>query len=365
MSDDKVIKLDDGSVIKFLDKSVEHYIDKTVVVIGPSGSGKSVMLKEIMYLLKDYVPNVIIISPTNFSNGTYSGVVPARCIKSDLTKRDIEAIYERQEAITRLYELANDQKIMASLFEKCGDTHAKSLEQKMINETQRMIDSVERSNLGAMEKISKQERYKKMCDTFTVKLRRDIIRNNMPILQAMDLTLEERTAIENLDINPKLMLICDDTSEQFKQWTKYFKGADDKNAFSRIFTMGRWIHITLIMAVHDETFVDARLRKNIRVMKYTTGQALLDAMKRGGYTAADKKRAELIVKKVFDSDTENPTHIKVCYVRFESDPFRCDLAKCYSRFRMGSDHLWELCERLQQETKGEEKNRLVRKWRQG
>jgi len=67
-------------------------IGKSSILYGESGSGKSVIIKSILYNLKDKVPACIIISPTEKFNKTYDGILPPTFINSNekITSSQIE-----------------------------------------------------------------------------------------------------------------------------------------------------------------------------------------------------------------------------------------------------------------------------------
>ena len=46
--------------LKFLEKTPDHYLNKSAILFGASDSGKSTILIEILYLLKDHVPNIFV-----------------------------------------------------------------------------------------------------------------------------------------------------------------------------------------------------------------------------------------------------------------------------------------------------------------
>ena len=50
------------------------------VFIANSGSGKTQLMLDCLYRLKDIIPTCIVISPTESQNLTYSGIVPSECI---------------------------------------------------------------------------------------------------------------------------------------------------------------------------------------------------------------------------------------------------------------------------------------------
>ena len=114
-NDNKAIFTNKGEPIKWFDKSAKSFLDKTTLVFGGSGSGKTTIIEEILYLCKDSIPNYIVVAPKT-SDTAYRGKLPGRCIKEDLTKSKLQKIWQRQYYFTQLYNTANDVNILESLF---------------------------------------------------------------------------------------------------------------------------------------------------------------------------------------------------------------------------------------------------------
>lgn len=61
----------------------------TSLFIGQSLSGKSFLMKDILFHLKEYIPNIIVISPTERQNKGFSDIVPNECIIKDVTREKL------------------------------------------------------------------------------------------------------------------------------------------------------------------------------------------------------------------------------------------------------------------------------------
>jgi hypothetical protein len=133
------------------------------------------------------------------------------------------------------------------------------------------------------------------------------------------------------------LLVCDDTSEQFKRWTRFFKTAEG-NPFTSIFTQGRWIFLTLIIAIHDDTFLDPPLRSNVRVVFYMHQRVVSASFKKNNATNDERALAEKIAQAVFS----HGEFTKLCYIRGESQPYFHHTPLLGPREKIGSDYLWKL-----------------------
>ena len=67
--------------------------------LGQSGQGKSFLIVDTLFKLKDDIPNIIVICPTESQNNTYKGIVPPECIIEDVNStsliRKLTSIYNR------------------------------------------------------------------------------------------------------------------------------------------------------------------------------------------------------------------------------------------------------------------------------
>ena len=68
------------------------HLHKTTLVFGSSGSGKTTIMEEILYLLKNHIPNYLVICSITTSQ-PYLKKLPAMCVKEDFTKELLQAIW--------------------------------------------------------------------------------------------------------------------------------------------------------------------------------------------------------------------------------------------------------------------------------
>ena len=105
MDDTQPIPLGYGMNVPFLELDKSHFLNQTTVLYGPSKTGKTVMIRHILHLLKGHCDQAIVISPTEVSNRSYSGIIPAQLIHTDMstigstgkTKGVLGIMWDRQE----------------------------------------------------------------------------------------------------------------------------------------------------------------------------------------------------------------------------------------------------------------------------
>ncbi len=59
---------------------ITNIMSRMSLFIGGSSSGKSCIMTDSLYKLKELIPNVLVISPTESQNQTYCKFIPAECI---------------------------------------------------------------------------------------------------------------------------------------------------------------------------------------------------------------------------------------------------------------------------------------------
>ena len=148
MSDDRAIHLPDKSKLHWLKKSYKNFLGRTTLLYGRTKSGKSVLIEEIMYLCKDFIPTVFVISPTNAANGTYTGKVPGKCIKKELSPEFIESLLTRQKNVSEMCNIAKELPVLKSLFDLVADERSLVLERKSSERADNSVIFIDESSMS-------------------------------------------------------------------------------------------------------------------------------------------------------------------------------------------------------------------------
>jgi hypothetical protein len=348
VDDSKTIKTPHGE-IKWLPKQKEIYLDKTTLIFGGSGSGKTKIIEEILFLIKDDVPNFIAVADGN-SKGVYTSKLPERCIKDNLTKAQLIGIWDRQSSITRCCNIANDIKWLESLYRKVADRETENKIKMYDLSYQSISYKIETSSI--LNFAQKKDQLAQLIETNT-KFKRDFykscIRKKADFLKGHQLLDQEKIVLEYFDMNPKLTIILDDVSDKFQKWMGYFK-RNETNPFDSIFFQGRHNNITLIFAAHDDKIVDTEFRKNARNVIFTASQTLISSMGRkgNGFSKQEIKKVEAITPIIFGTEdgSGEKKYQKFCYVREDPFPFRYTIANIYPDFLLGSEYLRRLIDNM-------------------
>lgn len=348
-NENKTIHTASGDPIDFLEKTYENYLDKTTFIFGGTGSGKSTVISEILYLCKDYIPNYYVLAPEN-SRGGYVKNIHPKCVKSDISKMKLQKIWQRQEHVTQIYKIANDPVILKTLFCKINDNEALHEITQITHIAKNKIQEIEHSTLSYDQRQGQINNIIEIRDRKVLAIYKKTIRQNRQYLLTLDLELDEKTAVTYLDINPRLMLIIDDCSELMKKWYSYF-GKNEVNVFESILYRGRHNFITLIFACHDDKLIATELRKNARVVVYTSSQSLISSINKqgNGFSKLEKKRFEEVAEVLFRDEklkNEFKTHKKFCFLREDANPYKYTIAIKNDNYKLGCDYLLELADKM-------------------
>lgn len=350
MSEDRTIYTDNGDPIPYFYGNLDDYLDKTVLIFGASGQGKSTFIDSILYMIKDYIPNYLIVAPDT-SAKPYRKKVPARCIKENLTKDTLIKIWERQTNITQVYNIANDIDILASLFNKSPSKHGLIQVKAICYSASKAIQAINNNtDMNFAQKKSQTSHIEELQAKKIKMLYKTSIRDMRSKLERLDLTDKESICLKYLDINPRLMIIIDDCSTKFELWMKMFpKKEGNTNPIEKIFYRGRHNFISLIFAAHDDKVVSTSLRKNARVTVYCGSKAVMASLNKtgGGFTPQDKKLAQRMSAVLFRKEANGAdSHKKLCYLSTGSSSWQYHIADLYPEFSLGCDPLRKLTKKM-------------------
>jgi energy-coupling factor transporter ATP-binding protein EcfA2 len=319
-----------------LDINYKLFLDKSIVLYGESGSGKSVLVKDIMFTLSNHIDQVLVVSPTDRQNNTYgSGIVPGPCIHYEISAELLDNIWNRQKALATVYSRSNKPEFLKSLFYRIpnlGNIHAfiKAIYEKLATGIREMPDTIDRDG-----KIAEM---KEECEKLVISIYKKYILENNTLLGNMRLSPEEMYALKFHNINPRLLLIFDDCTEMFSTYGKH-------PVVKMLFTQGRWAYITVIIACHsDKTFLPEQ-KKNTFVTIFTQTQAAAAYIERPttSLDPEDKKMAHAARRQAFDPMHKNQ---KLVFVRGLGQYFKYT-ASLRGNFRFGSKYIWDYCKEIE------------------
>lgn len=353
-----------GAKIPPLQMTPAMFVDRSLVVYGPSKTGKTKITKCIMKAVSSRIEQILIVSPTEPTNRAYSGFVDrpfihyrlylppepgskasARANDSTLgALRFLEAVWKRQEMMAAIYTRANNPDILANLFGRIpGKTRAEGVRHiKTMNERRKdVLERVAKKFAGDPGRVS--EKQKEVNDKFKqllILLYKKYITGHYDGLWDADLSEDERCSLVYLSFNPRLLIVFDDCAADLKAIL-------NRDIFRRFFYQNRHSFITIIVTAQDDTDVAANLRKNAYISFFTEPVVCSSNFERPT-NKFPKPTRDLVTDILAGQDffTENR---KLAYIREDDrrQHFYYVQAPLLPPFRFGSKALHELSDAVQ------------------
>lgn len=324
------------------DFDYKRFLDRSTILYGESGTGKSFVMVDILHLLKPYVDQIIVISPTDRQNHTYDkGIVPLPCIHYNITPKLLDDIWERQNALAAVYTKANNADVLKKLFDRIPNNSYERGVIDSINKKKRdyedLINSEEKEEGVARAKIADME---KECKKLIILIYKHCINKHKDRLAKLPLSKDEQFSLKYLNLNPRLVIIFDDCTDLLKKFKSH-------SVMQKLFYQGRWAFITALIACHTDKALDPELKKNAFVNIFTGEKSANSYFERktNDLDKEERVRASAARKTAF---TPMAKHQKLVWVREENKFYRFT-ASSHDNFKFGSSVIWEYCKQIQAE----------------
>ena len=336
---------EDGDEIPLFSKNHSYFLNKSIILYGSSGSGKSMIMRDILYILKEHIPNILVIAPTNHLNNSYDDIIPNQLIFPDVTEELIQNIFKRQKAVVKLHNMVNDISRLETIYNKIAQQSDNFIKGKLISSYHQIKNKYElNDDLHIVEKKIKlkelEDLHKKSVIEFYKKIinryRTQII-NNKSIQSNFDET--DFNIIKCVNINPNFLLILDDCGFNANVWSKY-------SEIKEIFMNGRHHKITFMISFQDDKLLDSGLRKNAFINIFTTEIVCNAFFQRSAnnFTKQEKNKLAKLANCVFnDPKLKDKNYKKLVYIKDKNPNVYFMLADYIELFKFGSDHLHNLC----------------------
>lgn len=338
--------------LPYIDNNPRNFFRRTTIAYGPSETGKSVIVRYIMKILRPYIPAVIVICPTDGANEGYKGIVPERCIFTRIDTKLLEDTWARQEEASETYNKANNIDVLRELFVKANDMSAMGMVTRIERLTRDNIAQITRD--PAMNSAQRKEQTRAIEKSLMSAQRRiykKTIRNARDQLARRDLTEDEKYAIKFIDFNPALLLIMDDCQAQIAEWIK-------NPTVAKLFYQIRHVWGTLLMTMQSDTGrpgLPPGIRGNVFTSIFTdpTVATRFFNNKDNGFTTEDRKRATKVIYELFRENANGAENYKrFVYARLDKKAkFRYFIPDDPETFQFGAPSLWRLCENIPQFSK--------------
>ena len=343
--------LDDGTEIPMFNKNYKLFLNKSIILYGSSGSGKSIIMRDILYILKNHIPNVVVIAPTNNLNHSYDGIIPTQLIFPEVTEDLIKGIFKRQKGVVNIYNMINNITKLENIYYKIAkedDNIIKSKIEKGYIEIKRKYDQnnsihisekkIKLQELESLHKDKMKEFYKKVINKY-----RNLINTNQNYKNLFDDI--ELKMINFININPSMLLIIDDAAVSANIWCKY-------QEIKELFMNGRHWKMTFMISFQDDKLLDSSLRKNAFINIFTT-ETICNAFfnrSANNFTPQEKKKMAKVSNFIFnDSKLKDKNYKKMVHIKDKVPNVYYIIADYVDDFKFGSMHLHTLCDKVKKD----------------
>lgn len=326
--------------------TVKAFFQKNTMIYGATETGKTVIIHDILHTLLDVIPSIVVISTTKHLNMAFEGIVPDYLYLDSFDEAKIDEIFSKQDERVKLYKTTKDLDKLFSLFKRVADSSMRTIDVQIKALFESTTESINNSELSISEKKKERRRLIALKDSRLEELYKKCIRRRRSLLLNLRLSHDDKMMIKYLDIDPNLVIVFDDVTAEF---TKPFQHS---NAMKRLYTMGRWMMITSIVAIHDDTNIETSVRKGVHNNIYTTPNCATSFFtnKANSFTPQDRKKYMQIISRIFNSTEDTISkYTKLIYIRNPTEGnevVQSYLATEHEDFRFGCSALWEIAEKI-------------------
>lgn len=351
----------DGVEIPELTLRPKMLIGRTISLYGPSKSGKTAITKHVLDLLRPYIDQVLLVSPTEPANQSFRKYIPQQLIHYEMSSPDpknphrklsgmagvlgfLKRIWKRQEMLTQTYKRANEPKVLESLFRRLPAGERAKGDADIAKAADIFRVAVERVRKRFKhdpdrfkgERESMEEKF----DELRSQVHKKYILANVDALWVLSeqdgLTETEQWAVQYCSLNPNLVLIFDDCAAGFSA------ALQKREEFLQLFYQNRHVNLTVIFTFQDDTDLATNLRKNSFISIYCN-EIVCNAnfeRKANNISKADTAHVRSIAPKIYEAK-----YRKLAYVRDDdAGHFFYHFTAPRAQNKMfGSDALLELC----------------------
>lgn len=316
------------------EKSLDLFLNRSIMLYGTSNSGKSTIIKDMLFMLKDHIPNVIVICPTNKLNHSYDDIVPKQLILDSVDEELMKRLLKRQDISVKIYNMVNNintlEHVWSCMFKRYDYIR------------DRMVSSFE----NVSRKISNHNQLKQLEHTHKESLiefyKQVIARNRKYISRCKGLTENDIVIVKHININPNILLIIDDAAVSASTWSKY-------ESVKELFFNGRHHHITFMISFQDDRLLDSYLRKNAFINIFTTEKTCNAYFGRpaNNFTTKEKNYMADIANAVFEqSRSKGANYRKLVYLKDSQPSCYYMVADLVDDFVFGASSLVEYCNKI-------------------
>ncbi len=288
---DEDIKINKTFSVKKFDFNSKFFLKSSILLYGPSKSGKTTMIRNILYSLRNDIKNILVFSTTAKMDIMYTSIMNPKFIHENISD-DAQTYKKDKDLISAAKVIKNILDIQKKILDE---------EKKYVN-TNSILKLYLKTNKKNNEKLIKLYEKKEKCkDECKLKeILEKIITLMKYEIKSFDfskskLNEDELKSVNFIKEGTNLLLLFDDYGHEMRALTSL-------PIFKRLFYQNRHFNITLIVSSQDDTNICADCRKNGMINIYTT-------LHTAG-TVLSRPTSGLYMKKVILDEALEKTFIK-------------------------------------------------------
>lgn len=347
----KIVIKNTIKTIKKMTFTADFIVNSTIMLFAPPKCGKTVAILDLMYIIKDRIPNILVICPTNDTgHNSYTGLVPDECIHDVMGENGIQnkesiikfvgKIIERQNNVTALYKstlnLDDLINISKSIDDKDLINEIKIIKNNDINgikEMKRLLDSK-----TITDEMYEKEKYKinKITEKDYIKTYKKYISKHRKLLKTKIIDPEYLNIINYIDINPELLLIFDDCASTIKSCLTI-------DAIKKLFYQNRHFNTTVIFAFQSLSDCNKNLRDVAKITIFCEPNTFTNNIHMKGIKKDQAIYWSECAKKIFEVKYRQ----LICSQEYaqcpNGDEIYYNTFAEHAKFRAASEYVFKLC----------------------
>lgn len=246
------LNLEGGDHVNYRPIDADLFLNKSTNLYGGSGTGKTVVLREILTGLQHKIDDFYVFCGTlGVSADAFFGPsnVPSHMLFSSLAMEKVRSIFYLQEARIKLAECAADPEYLAMLAEANSPGCIIGNLKEALARYRNARSSVSEERVKTVAK--------RLCAQLGTVIQRE--------LHPERLTFEQNCVAKVIGVNvPNVGIIFDDLAAEIGKLT-----GDDLTMLTNLYTKGRHFRITFFVLLQDVTFLKTPLRNNGMINLFT------------------------------------------------------------------------------------------------
>lgn len=335
----------------------EDFLRRLVVLFGESGSGKTQYVKDILYRLKDIVPNVILFSGSESQNKDFEGIIQRAWIHDTCESEILKKIFDRQKMATEVYKQANNIDTITELYNTVAEDEEKMLIKRAKELHEAQINQINSSREVFDVKKSKIDQTNGFYKLYCCRVMKACIQKHQLRLKSVRYPTgsSQSICLKYLNFNPNLILIFDDMASQIKKLSK-------DPTIESLFFQGRHSYITSIYLFQDDKTIPPPLRKNAFIKIFCTyecASTYFDTVS-NGLPRNTQKIAQAVSSHLFRANKDGTRNYKkLIYIRDAAEKLQYSVCELRDKFQMGSHYLKDYSEKIENDDKIDTSNEFL------